>query len=211
MITPPSYILLHVLTRKTEKLYSELEDQKWASERGIWKDNLWILVVRLRIMHFEKSVLVALNPIFLCKNAGRSLFSRMMRGKIFLFFNAFCNKRILLRKAGDFLESRKTQLVRNTDWWQAIQKVHQKILSSWIETYDFKWNCKTVYNLISAIFPDCKRRSKLRLLQDCVLPDREWTQKLESRNPAAESLLQILDRTNQKRGGRAGSCVEKRR
>lgn len=63
-----------------------------------------------------------------------------------------------------------------------------------------------IYFTISVLqyFRNLNRHPMLRLLLDCVLGVRDWTQKLESRKAEIEVLLQPFDIKAQKPGSRGG-------
>lgn len=79
----------------------------------------------------------------------------------------------------------------------------KKISSSSFETNALNVNKKILYDLISAVFSDSRRRFNLSLLRDGDLKVREWTQKLELRKPEVEVLLQLLQRNSEKSENRA--------
>lgn len=53
----------------------------------------------------------------------------------------------------------------------------KKLSSNAIEAYALEKDRTILYDLISAAFPDSKRRTMLRLPRDCVLRVSAWSQK----------------------------------
>lgn len=69
--------------------------------------------------------------------------------------------------------------------------MHQ-LSSRSIQNYAIASDQIILYDFISTIFPDLKRRQKVSLIRDCVFRFQEWIGKLETRRPKHEALLQLL-------------------
>lgn len=87
----------------------------------------------------------------------------------------------------------------------------EKLASTSVGDYSPQTDCKILFNLLSFALPDSKRRSKLKLVRNCLIEIREWTEKQESRKPEVKALLQLLDRDVSKKALSSGARSKARR
>lgn len=60
--------------------------------------------------------------------------------------------------------------------------------------------CELHLNIMSKMFPDSKRRSRLTLLHDCLTDPQEWYKTLTTEPKQIEVLLKVFDKCSQRRG-----------